>query len=61
MKKWEKNEYTHNLYHLKVNFNAVKDMILVLKIKVIQGHQRSKGQMFQIDTPAKLCMLLERS
>ena len=47
--KIEKNEYIHNIYHWKGNFIAVKDMILVLKIKVIQGHQRSKGQIFQID------------
>ena len=33
----------------------MKDMILVLKFKVVQGHQQSKGQIFQIDTPTKLC------
>ena len=57
----EKNEYIHNIYDWKGNFIAVKDMILVLKIKVIQGHQRSKGQICQIDTPTKLWLLLERS
>ena len=54
-KKLKKIEYTHNIYDWKGNFIVMKDMILVLEIEVIQGHQRSKGQIFQIDTPTNLC------
>ena len=57
----KKNEYIHNIYNRKANIIAMKDMILVLKMKVIQGHQRSKGQICQIDTTTKLWLLLERS